>query len=306
MAAADTSTKSRRNTVIQARQTCEEIIGSVKTIQNGDADLTAEFLGDFRDKACRFLAAIEQINLPICDRLEYFRDFVVADDPSIHPFTPLGLPYSQDDCGAPDLALSLTRQWLQHMSHTRDQLDELARNAPAEAKRNPNGGRKKSPKTKKLWERLAHQFGPRRKATGAFPEVHPANAFIGNYLRFELLSRYGMPGQIRRELADYYLYMADRTGTLWENVGSEASCNHGFASHVAHSLYRDLLGVRHLDTQNKTVRLKIADVGLDCCEGRLLTPDGPVVVRWWNDNGQTRRHIEIPAGYVLVDSDKGR
>lgn len=154
-----------------------------------------------------------------------------------------------------------------------------------------------------LWNRLAHQFGPRRKATGTFPEVHPANAFIGNYLRFELLSRYGMPGQIRKELADYYLYMADRTGTLWENVGSEASCNHGFASHVAHSLYRDLLGVRHIDTQNKTVRLKIADVGLDWCEGKLLTPDGPVVIRWWNDNGQTRRHVEIPAGYVLIDSD---
>lgn len=112
-----------------------------------------------------------------------------------------------------------------------------------------------------------------------------------------------MPGQIRKELADYYLYMADRTGTLWENVGSEASCNHGFASHVAHSLYRDLLGVRHIDTQNKTVRLKIADVGLDWCEGKLLTPDGPVVIRWWNDNGQTRRHVEIPAGYVLIDSD---
>jgi alpha-L-rhamnosidase len=157
-----------------------------------------------------------------------------------------------------------------------------------------------------LWDRLAHQFGPRRKTTGVFPEVHPANAFIGNYLRFELLSHYGMPGQIRKELADYYLYMADRTGTLWENVGSEASCNHGFASHVAHSLYRDLLGVRHVDTQNKTVHLRIADVGLDWCEGKLLTPDGPVVVRWWNDNGQTRRHIEIPAGYVLVDSDKGR
>ena len=31
-------------------------------------------------------------------------------------------------------------------------------------------------------------FGPRRKQTKAFPEVHPANAFVGNVLRLELLS----------------------------------------------------------------------------------------------------------------------
>jgi hypothetical protein len=28
--------------------------------------------------------------------------------------------------------------------------------------------------------------------------------------------------------------MADTTGTLWELVASQASCNHGFASHVIH------------------------------------------------------------------------
>ncbi|HNS22293.1 MAG TPA: hypothetical protein PKH24_17435 [Sedimentisphaerales bacterium] len=157
-----------------------------------------------------------------------------------------------------------------------------------------------TPKTHaQLWDRLVNQFGPERKATGAFPEVHPANAFVGNYLRFELLSRYDRPAQIKKELADYYLYMADRTGTLWENNGAEASCNHGFASHVAHTFYRDLAGIRAVDTQRKTVRLKIADVGLDWCEGRLMTPQGPVVVRWWKDAGKTLCHVEVPAGYVL-------
>jgi len=158
----------------------------------------------------------------------------------------------------------------------------------------------------KLWDRLVHEFGPQRKTTKAFPEVHPANAFVGNYLRFELLSRYGHPAQIKKELSDYYLYMADRTGTLWENVGAEASCNHGFASHVAHSLYRDLLGVRKIDAQARTVRLQVADVGLDWCQGRLLTPDGPVVVRWWKDKGRTLCHVDLPAGYVLQnDSPEG-
>ena len=95
--------------------------------------------------------------------------------------------------------------------------------------------------------------------------------------------------------------MADRTGTLWENVGAEASCNHGFASHVAHSFYRDVLGVREVDARKKVVRLKIAEVGLDWCEGRLLTPQGPVAIRWWKDKGRTLCHAEVPVGYVLVN-----
>ena len=155
-----------------------------------------------------------------------------------------------------------------------------------------------------LWDKLANQFGPRRQETNAFPEVHPANAFIGNYLRFELLSRYDRPAQIEKELVDYYLYMADRTGTLWEHIGASASCNHGFASHVAHSLYRDVLGIRAVDARKRTVRVKIADVGLDWCEGKLLTPDGPVVLRWRKESGRTVHHAQVPAGYVLqIDSD---
>ncbi len=158
-----------------------------------------------------------------------------------------------------------------------------------------------------LWERLVHQFGPTRRDTNAFAEVHPANAFVGNYLRSELLSRYGHPAQIRKELVDYYLYMADQTGTLWENVGAYASCNHGFASHVAHSLYRDILGVRTVDTQKKIIHLRIVEVGLDGCDGTVLTPQGPVTVRWWKDADGTRCHAQIPAGYVLdVDNQTGR
>ena len=150
-----------------------------------------------------------------------------------------------------------------------------------------------------LWDKLAHQFGPGRKQTQAFPDIHPANAFVGNYLRSELLSQYGHAPQIKKELVDFYLYMAEQTGTLWENVGASASCNHGFASHVAYSLYRDVLGVHVLDTQRKTIHLKIADVGLDWCEGRLLTPQGPVTIKWWKHEGEILYRADVPAGYVL-------
>ena len=154
-----------------------------------------------------------------------------------------------------------------------------------------------------LWEKLVHAFGPQRRQTNAWPEIHPANAFIGNYLRLELLSRYGRLAQIKGEIVDSYLYMAEQTGTLWENVGAYASCDHGFASHVAHSLYRDILGVRAIDTQQQVVRLRIADVGLEWCEGRLLTAQGPVAVKWWKDKGKIACRADIPAGYTLQVED---
>jgi len=80
-----------------------------------------------------------------------------------------------------------------------------------------------------LWKKLVNDFGPGRSETKAFPEIHPANAFVGNCLRSELLSRYGRQAQIEKELVDYYLYMADQTGMLWENVGAYASCDRGCA-----------------------------------------------------------------------------
>lgn len=155
-----------------------------------------------------------------------------------------------------------------------------------------------------LWEKLVQQFGPQRQRTNAFPEVHAANAFVGNYLRCELLSHGNQPVQIKQELVDFYLYMAEQTGTLWENIGATASCNHGFASHVAHSLYRDVLGIYAVDTQRKTVHVKLSDVGLDWCEGQLLTPQGPVAVRWWKEGGQTTCRAEVPAGYTLTTDNQ--
>ena len=63
-----------------------------------------------------------------------------------------------------------------------------------------------------------------------YPEIWPSNAFIGNYLRLKLLERAGCGRQILDETKGYFTYMAERTGTLWENDTTSASCNHGFAS----------------------------------------------------------------------------
>ncbi len=151
----------------------------------------------------------------------------------------------------------------------------------------------------KLWETLRDKFGPQRKETQAFPDIHPANSFIGNVLRLEILSRYGHCQQILDESIAYLLYMADRTGTLWENDGAYASCNHGFASHIIHTLYRDVLGVYHIDPVEKTIRLRFTDLKLDWCEGRIPLPEGDTEMRWWKEKGTIRYRIDHPAGYSL-------
>jgi len=156
-----------------------------------------------------------------------------------------------------------------------------------------------------LWQRLVKDFGPQRKQTKAFPEVHPANAFIGNVLRLELLSRYGLCQQLLDESLAYQLYMADRTGTLWENDGAYASCNHGFASHGGdHVLYRDVLGLREVDTLNHVVQLRFTDSRLDWCEGRYPTADGPVSLRWRKDGGKFLYQVSAPAGYTVKAANR--
>lgn len=153
-----------------------------------------------------------------------------------------------------------------------------------------------------LWRILADEFGPKRVEQKRYPEIHPSNSFIGNMLRMEILSRAGRSQQILDESIDYLLYMAERTGTLWENVKPEASCNHGFASHIVHTLYRDILGVRRLDTINHALELRIPEVKIDWCEGRLPTPDGLVTLRWWKQGGQVQYRLDMPAGYGLRES----
>ena len=83
-----------------------------------------------------------------------------------------------------------------------------------------------------LLRTLVEDFGPHRVKTGAWPEIYPANAFIGNYLRLDILLRLGYRDTVRENIEGYFLYMAEKTGTLWENIGDTASCNHGFASYV--------------------------------------------------------------------------
>lgn len=90
-----------------------------------------------------------------------------------------------------------------------------------------------------LWSIITRDFGPDRAEKGLYPEIYPANAFIGNYLRLDILTENGLGKQCLDEMSGYFLYMAEKTGTLWENTTDFASCNHGFASYAAYLIDRN-------------------------------------------------------------------
>lgn len=87
-----------------------------------------------------------------------------------------------------------------------------------------------------LLQTLIDRFGPGQEGRNPVPEVAPANAFIGYYLRLELLYRTGRTARLLEELRGYFASMAEKTGTLWEFRAPQASCCHGFASHVLYWL----------------------------------------------------------------------
>ena len=153
-----------------------------------------------------------------------------------------------------------------------------------------------------LWARLRDEFGPARKRDNAYPDVAFANAFIGNYLRLELLSRERLSRQILDESIAEYLVMADMTGTLWENlpsaVHSLASCNHGFAAHIVHVLYRDVLGVYEVSPTEKRVTLRFTDCGLGRCQGSIPVGDESIDVEWTLRNDTLDCRLSLPEGYA--------
>ena len=154
-----------------------------------------------------------------------------------------------------------------------------------------------------LYRRLMDEFGPNRVQKGLYPEVAPANFLFGTLLRMELLSRAGRSRQMYDELRDYFLYMADRTGTLWENQQPSASCCHGFASIASEYLFRDMLGVRRVDYAGKRIWVKPpVDMPLEWCEGRVpLSEDAVATVAWRRGpDGKISADSQLPAGWSLM------
>jgi alpha-L-rhamnosidase len=150
-----------------------------------------------------------------------------------------------------------------------------------------------------LWKILLNDFGPKRKTTKAYAEIYPSNAFIGNYLRLEVLARYGHVKQLLNECIDEYLYMANLTGTLWEHTSAWASCNHGFASHIAHVFYRDMLGLNRIDPVNKQIDVVFNDTGVKSCRGTVPTGDQIISMKWEKKGKTLSYSLSAPEGYIV-------
>uniref|UniRef100_UPI003564222D alpha-L-rhamnosidase-related protein n=1 Tax=Mariniphaga sp. TaxID=1954475 RepID=UPI003564222D len=150
-----------------------------------------------------------------------------------------------------------------------------------------------------LWKKLITEFGPNRDDTKTFPDVFRANAFIGNYLRMDILSEYGLQSQLLNEIQEYFYSMAEITGTLWENMSAHASCNHGFASYLGHVLYRDVLGISNIDYLEKEVTIRFADIGLDECSGSVPVDDGVIELQWKHSGNQIQYSLNVPEDFTV-------
>jgi alpha-L-rhamnosidase len=158
-----------------------------------------------------------------------------------------------------------------------------------------------SPKSRPdLWRTLTSEFGPKRDTKSIHPEIHISNAFIGNYLRIEVLTRAGMINQILRESAAYFGYMSDRTGTLWENTDASASCNHGFASHVAVMMLRDVVGIANVDHVKKRVYVVPSLSELAWSTGSIPVPGGMITVSWKKTELGYKRTLKAPLGWKVI------
>ncbi len=84
-----------------------------------------------------------------------------------------------------------------------------------------------------------------------------------------------------------------------ENISPAASCNHGFASHVVHVLYRDVLGIADVDQVNKIVRFQMSDVGLDFCKGQIPLGKELVKFEWKKTGDEIKYEYDVPEGYEV-------
>jgi alpha-L-rhamnosidase len=150
-----------------------------------------------------------------------------------------------------------------------------------------------------LWKKLVRDFGPNRNDSIVYPTVFRANAFMGNYIRMDLLSRYHLQSQMLLEIQDYFYYMADKTGTLWEHSGSTSSCNHGFASYIGHVLYRDVLGISQIDYLRKEITIRFTDIILDHCRGAIPVGEETVSLQWKRTGNQIEYSVRVPKGYTV-------
>lgn len=142
-----------------------------------------------------------------------------------------------------------------------------------------------------LHETMLSEFGPKRDASKTYPLVYPSNSFIGNYLRMEILRLEGKTARILDESKQFFYFMAERTGTLWENNKPEGSLNHGFAAYAANVIIEAVTGISDFDAASNTIKVYEPEVKMDC-QAVIPFRGDRIVVDFNGDN----RNITFPQG----------
>ena len=110
-----------------------------------------------------------------------------------------------------------------------------------------------------LFNKMVTKFGPNRDLNKVYPHIYKSNAFIGNFLRLEILLRHQLYEEALKESVDYFYKMVIRTGTIWEHDFFHGSLNHGFASFAANVIFEALTGIYKIDYENNVIYMHNAN-----------------------------------------------
>ena len=103
-----------------------------------------------------------------------------------------------------------------------------------------------------------------------------SNVIVGLILRAQILKREGKKNILLAECKEIYSKMAKRTGTLWENNGISASCNHGLAAIAAVWLVYVYTG--YYGVVNGEAVFDKDYIGTDC-QFQFFYDDSPIVIQ---------------------------
>ncbi len=153
-------------------------------------------------------------------------------------------------------------------------------------------------KDAELWRRLRDEFGPGRDPKKIYPDIPKLGGFISGPMRLDLLSEADCGPQIFNDVLNPKVF--EQLGGDGQPIGADYSTWAGFTSILVHAIYRDILGIRRVDTVHKRIEIRFQDIPLDRCEGTVPTPDGPIALRWMRYPDRLEYSLRHPGGYQVT------
>lgn len=145
------------------------------------------------------------------------------------------------------------------------------------------------------------------------PALLPFGSPYGLYYVMELLDSVGDVESIFRHIRHRWGDMVrSGDGTTWEQFAefggkenpTRSRC-HPFAAYVIKYLVKYLLGIELLDEGYRRFHVRPRPPAfIDCCEGSIPTPHGPIRVRWDRHDGRINVSVEHPPGLERVTADQ--